>query len=101
MSLRPLMLWGPSLVARVLVGELVLSVVAYSQAYPELVRVFKETVKRLHEAGVRIAAGTDSGSPGVVVEVGCTKKRRSLVRPLGALPSCLAPAERYFRGGIV
>ncbi len=60
---------------------------AYSQVYPQLFRVLKETVKRLHEAGVRIAAGTDSGSPGVVIGRGLHKELELL------LESGMKPAD--------
>ena len=59
---------------------------AYSQAYPDLFRALKETVRRLHEAGVRIAAGTDSGSPGVVVGSGLHREMEMLVE-LGMKPA--------------
>ncbi|MBA7467503.1 Imidazolonepropionase [subsurface metagenome] len=40
---------------------------AYKEMYPDLFSALKVTVKRLYDAGVNIAAGTDSGTPGVVI----------------------------------
>ena len=59
---------------------------AYSQTYPELFQALKKTVKRLHEAGVRIAAGTDSGSPGVVIGRGLHREMEIMVE-LGMKPT--------------
>ena len=40
---------------------------AYKDAYPDLFSGLKQACKKLHTAGVKIAAGTDSGTPGVVI----------------------------------
>jgi imidazolonepropionase-like amidohydrolase len=64
---------------------------AYSQTYPELFRALKETVKRLHEAGVMIAAGTDSGSPGVVIGRGLHKELE-LMAEVGFSPTAAIEA---------
>jgi imidazolonepropionase-like amidohydrolase len=40
---------------------------ANKNAYPDLFACLKRTFKKLHDAGVNIAAGTDSGTPGVVI----------------------------------
>ena len=39
----------------------------------------KTTVKKLHSAGVKIAAGTDSGTPGVVIGKGLHKELELMV----------------------
>jgi imidazolonepropionase-like amidohydrolase len=39
----------------------------------------KRTLKRLHAAGVNIAAGTDSGTPGVVIGKGLHKELELMV----------------------
>jgi len=43
---------------------------ANRKKFPELFNAAKRAVKHLHEAGVHIAAGTDSGTPGVVIGKG-------------------------------
>ena len=43
---------------------------ANRKKFPELFHAAKRAVKHLHEAGVHIAAGTDSGTPGVVIGKG-------------------------------
>ena len=40
---------------------------AYKEEYPDVFSGLKKTFKKLHSAGVNIAAGTDSGTPGVVI----------------------------------
>lgn len=40
---------------------------AYKEAYPDVFSGLKITFKKLHGAGVNLAAGTDSGTPGVVI----------------------------------
>lgn len=39
----------------------------------------KEVVRKLHKAGINIAAGTDSGTPGVVIGKGLHKELELLV----------------------
>ena len=52
---------------------------AYKEAYPTVFSGLKTTVKKLHSAGVRIAAGTDSGTPGVVIGKGLHKELEPMV----------------------
>jgi len=40
---------------------------AYKDTYPEVFSRLKKTFKKLFDAGVNISAGTDSGTPGVVI----------------------------------
>ena len=43
---------------------------ASKNAYPDLFAGLKRTLKKLHDAGANVAAGTDSGTPGVVIGKG-------------------------------
>jgi imidazolonepropionase-like amidohydrolase len=43
---------------------------ANREEFPELFAAVKRAVKKLHDSGVSVAAGTDSGSPGVVIGKG-------------------------------
>ncbi len=52
---------------------------AYKEAYPAVFSGLKRTVKRLHSAGVNMAAGTDSGTPGVVIGKGLHKELELMV----------------------
>lgn len=52
---------------------------AYKETYPEVFVNLKNAVKKLHDAGVPIAAGTDSGTPGVVIGKGLHKELELLV----------------------
>ena len=52
---------------------------ANKDAYPEVFTGIKRTFKRLHGAGVKIAAGTDSGTPGVVIGKGLHKELELMV----------------------
>jgi imidazolonepropionase-like amidohydrolase len=52
---------------------------AYKEAYPAVFSGLKQTVKILHSAGVNIAAGTDSGTPGVVIGKGLHKELELMV----------------------
>jgi len=52
---------------------------AYKEKYPDVFSGLKRTVKKLHAAGVNIAAGTDSGTPGVVIGKGLHKELELLV----------------------
>ena len=52
---------------------------AYKEVYPELFSGLKKIVKKLHGAGVKLAAGTDSGTPGVVIGKGLHKELELLV----------------------
>jgi len=47
---------------------------AYKEIYPAVFSSLKRTLKKLHDAGVNIAAGTDSGTPGVVIGKGLHKE---------------------------
>jgi len=52
---------------------------AYKERYPDILSGLKRNVKKLHTAGVGIAAGTDSGTPGVVIGKGLHKELELLV----------------------
>lgn len=52
---------------------------AYKDAYPEVFAGLKRTFKKLYDAGVKIAAGTDSGTPGVVIGKGLHKELELMV----------------------
>ena len=52
---------------------------ANKDAYPDLFAGLKTTLKKLHDAGVNIAAGTDSGTPGVVIGKGLHKELELMV----------------------
>jgi enamidase len=52
---------------------------AYKEAYPAVFSGLKQTVKTLHSAGVNIAAGTDSGTPGVAIGKGLHKELELMV----------------------
>jgi imidazolonepropionase-like amidohydrolase len=52
---------------------------ANKDAYPELFVALKTTVRKLHDTGVKIAAGTDSGTPGVVIGKGLHKELELMV----------------------
>jgi imidazolonepropionase-like amidohydrolase len=52
---------------------------AYQAAYPDVFSGLKKTFKKLHNAGVNIAAGTDSGTPGVVIGKGLHKELELMV----------------------
>jgi imidazolonepropionase-like amidohydrolase len=60
---------------------------AYKEIYPDFFFSIKSIVKRLYDAGVKIAAGTDSGTPGVVIGKGLHNELRLLVE------SGLSPME--------
>jgi len=52
---------------------------AYKDTYPDIFTGLKRTFKKLHGAGVNIAAGTDSGTPGVVIGKGLHKELELMV----------------------
>jgi enamidase len=52
---------------------------AYKEAYPAVFSDLKRAVKILHSAGVNMAAGTDSGTPGVVIGKGLHKELELMV----------------------
>jgi len=52
---------------------------AYKDIYPDVFSGLKKTVKKLHSAGVNIAAGTDSGTPGVIIGKGLHKELELMV----------------------
>ena len=52
---------------------------AYKETYPDVFSNLKKAVKKLHDAGVNIAAGTDSGTPGVVIGKGLHKELELMV----------------------
>ena len=52
---------------------------AYKDEYPEVFSGSKKTFKKLHIAGVNIAVGTDSGTPGVVIGKGLHKELELMV----------------------
>jgi len=52
---------------------------AYKEADSEVFSGLKKVVKKLHDAGGNIAAGTDSGTPGVVIGKGLHKELELMV----------------------
>jgi enamidase len=52
---------------------------ANKDAYPDLFAGLKTTLRKLHDAGVNMAAGTDSGTPGVVIGKGLHKELELMV----------------------
>jgi len=52
---------------------------ANKDTYPDVFTGLKRTLKKLHGAGVNIAAGTDSGTPGVVIGKGLHKELELMV----------------------
>ena len=52
---------------------------ANKNVYPAVFTGLKRTFKKLHDAGVNIAAGTDSGTPGVVIGKGLHKELEIMV----------------------
>jgi enamidase len=52
---------------------------AYKDIYPDVFSSLKKAFKKLHNAGVNIAAGTDSGTPGVVIGKGLHKELELMV----------------------
>jgi len=65
---------------------------AYKEVYPDFFLNLKKSVKKLHDAGVNIAAGTDSGTPGVVVGKGLHKELELMVE------AGLSPSEAIMAG---
>jgi imidazolonepropionase-like amidohydrolase len=52
---------------------------ANKDTYPDVFTGLKRTFKKLHDAGVNIATGTDSGTPGVVIGKGLHKELELMV----------------------
>jgi enamidase len=52
---------------------------ANKDAYPDLFAGLKTTLRKLHDAEVNMAAGTDSGTPGVVIGKGLHKELELMV----------------------
>jgi len=52
---------------------------ANKDTYPDVFTGLKRTFKKLHGAGINIAAGTDSGTPGVVIGKGLHKELELMV----------------------
>lgn len=65
---------------------------AYKESYSEVFSGLKKVVKKLHDAGINIAAGTDSGTPGVVIGKGLHKELELLVE------AGLSPMEAIMAG---
>jgi enamidase len=65
---------------------------SYKDAYPDVFSGLKKTFKKLHNAGVNIAAGTDSGTPGVVIGKGLHKELELMVE------SGISPMEAIMAG---
>lgn len=65
---------------------------AYKETDPEVFTSLKKVIKKLHDAGVHIAAGTDSGTPGVVIGKGLHKELELLVE------AGLTPMEAIIAG---
>jgi len=65
---------------------------AYKEIDPRVFSGLKKLVKKLHDAGITIAAGTDSGTPGVVIGKGLHKEIELLVE------AGLSPMEAIVSG---
>ena len=65
---------------------------AYKEIYPDFFSNVKTLIKKLCDAGVPIAAGTDSGTPGVVIGKGLHKEMELLVE------AGLSPMEAIIAG---
>ena len=52
---------------------------AYKETYPDVFYSLKKAFKKLHDAEVNIAVGTDSGTPGVVIGKGVHKELELMV----------------------
>ena len=65
---------------------------AYKEIDPEVFSGLKKIIKKLHDAGVNIAAGTDSGTPGVVIGKGLHKELELMVE------AGLSPMEAIMTG---
>jgi len=65
---------------------------AYKETYPGFFSNLKKTVKKLHYAGVNISAGTDSGTPGVVIGKGLHRELELIVE------SGITPMEAIIAG---
>ena len=65
---------------------------AYRETDRNVFAAVKEVTRKLHEAGVHIAAGTDSGTPGVVIGKGLHKELELLVE------AGLSPMEAILTG---
>ena len=65
---------------------------AYMDADPDVFSSLKKIIKKFHDAGVNIAAGTDSGTPGVVIGKGLHKELELLVE------AGLSPMEAIMAG---
>jgi imidazolonepropionase-like amidohydrolase len=64
---------------------------SYKEAYPSFFSSLMNTVKKLSDAGVNLAAGTDCGTPGVVIGKGLHKELELMaqagISPLAAIMS--------------
>lgn len=67
---------------------------AYKDTYPDVFSGLKQTCKKLHIAGIKIAAGTDSGTPGVVIGKGLHKELELMVE------AGISPMEAIMAGTI-
>ena len=65
---------------------------AYKEMYPDFFINVKTLIKKLYDAGVPIVAGTDSGTPGVVIGKGLHKELELLVE------AGLSPMEAIVAG---
>lgn len=65
---------------------------AYRQMYPDIFSASKKLLKQLHDAGINIALGTDSGAPGVVVGKAVHKELELMVE------AGLSPMETIMTG---
>ena len=65
---------------------------AYKEAYSDVFFNLKKVVKKLHDAGVNIAAGTDSGTPRVVIGKGLHKELELMIE------AGLSPIEAIMAG---
>ena len=65
---------------------------AYKEMYPDVFSASKKVLKQLHDEGINIALGTDSGAPGVVVGKAVHKELELMVE------AGLSPMEAIIAG---
>jgi len=68
---------------------------AYKEMYPDLFTALKKLLKQLSDAGVKIAAGTDSGAPGAVIGKAVHKELEVMVEAGMSPMQALVAATKY------
>jgi imidazolonepropionase-like amidohydrolase len=76
---------------------------AYQKTYHKLFSALKKAIKQLHDAGVNIALGTDSGTPGVVIGKAVHKEMELMVEagltPIEAIKAATSNAAQNIGKG--